>query len=283
MPSAPARRPRPARPGRDRGLPALRRGGTLGDLLFLFDCTTSESTRLRPIAGRLGVTVQAASHTYRQLARRGLIEVRGGRYLPTVTGVAWLHRTLGELADDVFTRQQRLKIVRSLRAVAAVDLRAGEAVRLDLVDGLLTARPGRSEGSRGRVAESTPAGSLALVEELEGILELPPAEVVVLTVPSERVSDAELIPALRREIAERRGVLVGAMGLEAIHLAQRAGAGGLQRFATAAAAADAARVGVSSTLLVLDEDLSRLLSELDAAGRPRITVRPVASRGGGRR
>ncbi|MGB6500032.1 MAG: hypothetical protein WBG19_01330, partial [Thermoplasmata archaeon] len=65
------------------GLAALRRSGGVTELLFLFECATLEPTQLRPIAEELGVTVQAVSHSYRQLAKRGLAEIRRGRYLPT--------------------------------------------------------------------------------------------------------------------------------------------------------------------------------------------------------
>ena len=123
------------RPAPIHGLAGLRRGGTLAELLFLYDCVTEDSSRLQPIADRLGVTVQAVSHSYRRLARRGLVELRDGRYRPTVSGIAWLHRVLGGLAEDVFARQQRLHIIRSCRAVASARARAGDPVSLRLVGG----------------------------------------------------------------------------------------------------------------------------------------------------
>ena len=139
------------------GFAGLRRASNLTDLLFLFDFTTHKSTRLRPIADRLGITVQAASHTYRKLARQGLVETRDGTYRPTDRGVAWLHRTLHALSDDVFARQQRLPIVRSCRAVAVTVVHPGDAVALHLDDGVLSARPGRGQGSRGVARTGGPA------------------------------------------------------------------------------------------------------------------------------
>ncbi|MGB6443136.1 MAG: hypothetical protein WBF81_07555, partial [Thermoplasmata archaeon] len=65
---------RSARPPPSDGLAGLRRGGAVTELLFLYECTTLEPTQLRPIADRLGLTVQAASHSFRSLARRGLVE-----------------------------------------------------------------------------------------------------------------------------------------------------------------------------------------------------------------
>ncbi len=268
---------RPTRARPEAGLPALRRGGAVADLLFLYDCATEESSRLRPIAERLGITVQAASHAYRQLARRGLVEVRDGLYRPTVLGVSWLHASLGALADDLFDRQKRLPIVRSLRALAGVDLARGDPVRLELVEGRLTALRGRTDASRGRVGAGARAGELVEVGELEGILAIAPAEVTILTVPAARLGDPSLSGTLRRALTPRPPGLIGARGLEAIHLAERAGVAPVTRFAAGAAAAEAASLGVPSTLLVLDEELPRLLGELAGSGRPRVSVRPLST------
>ncbi|MCI4321195.1 MAG: ArsR family transcriptional regulator, partial [Thermoplasmata archaeon] len=65
------------------GLGALRRRGAVTELLFLYDLTTRDVPNLRGIAERLGVTVQAVSHSFRQLRRRGLVEMRRGLYRPT--------------------------------------------------------------------------------------------------------------------------------------------------------------------------------------------------------
>src|SRR5579862_5778797 len=112
------------------GLPDLRRRGAVTELLFLFECVTREPTQLRPIAEELGLTVQAASHSFRQLAARGLAEVREGRYRATVAGVAWLQAALGLLREDVAGRLARLDIVRSTRAIAAARIAAGAVVSL---------------------------------------------------------------------------------------------------------------------------------------------------------
>jgi predicted transcriptional regulator len=113
------------------GLAALRRGGTVTELLFLYECATLEPTQLRPIAERLGLTVQAVSHSFRQLKRRGLVTVQEGRYRPTVEGVAWLHETLRRLGDDLRERIERVHVIRSTRALALDDLSEGASVSLE--------------------------------------------------------------------------------------------------------------------------------------------------------
>jgi predicted transcriptional regulator len=258
------------------GLAGLRRASALTDLLFLFDLATSESTRLRPIADRLGVTVQAASHTYRELNRRGLAERRAGQYVPSMEGVAWLHRTLQSLSDDVFSRQHRLPIVRSCRAIAGATIRAGEPVTLELIGGALTALPGRGSGSRGRARSGGPRGALLEIEELEGILKIEPAEVRVLTIRWPGSDGSAVVRAIARDLSTHPPGLLGASGLEAYELTRRAVDRPIVRFAVGASAAEAARVGVPSTVVVLEEELSRLLDELPGRDRPKVSVRPIA-------
>src|SRR5712692_2922034 len=102
--SRPRGLPRPAPSALGGGLAALRRGGVATELLFLYACITGEIAHLRQIAEGLGITVQAASHAYRQLARRGLVEPHAGRYRVTVAGVERLHGALGDLERDVRER-----------------------------------------------------------------------------------------------------------------------------------------------------------------------------------
>jgi predicted transcriptional regulator len=257
------------------GLAAVRRGGTLAELLFLFDCATEESTRLAPIARRLGVTVQAVSHSYRRLARRGLVEVRGGRYLPTVSGIAWLHRVLGALAEDVFVRQQRLHIIRSCRALASADLEDGDPVSLQLVEGVLTAVPGRSGGSRGRAASPAARGTLVEVRDLEGILRLDPAEVRVITVPARALGDPSAPRRLREAVGRSEPGVVAAHGLEAFYLLRKVWPGPIVRFAVGPVCREAAQVGVRSTVVVVDEELPRLLAQFGGTAPPTLVVRTL--------
>jgi predicted transcriptional regulator len=272
-----------ARPGRSsasEGLAGLRRGGAVTELLFLYECTTLEPTQLRPIATRLGLTVQAVSHSYRSLARRGLVEFRDGRYRPTVRGVAWLHGSLGRLGEEVRARLDRLHVVRSCRAIALAPLATGDPVSLELVDGLMSARPGGHGPSRGRVARGGPRGSLVDVAELEGIVRLAPAPVYVRTLSEEDLVDPHLSERLRRAVGSRPEGLLAAHGLEAYHAVRSATDRPIGRFAVAAEARDASRIGVPSTVFVLETELPRFLAEFGGPDPPPLDVSPLPKRRG---
>jgi predicted transcriptional regulator len=264
-----------ARPPAAEGLAGLRRGGAVTELLFVYECTTLEPTQLRPIADRLGLTVQAASHTYRALARRGMVELRNGRYRPTIRGVEWLHAALGRLGEEVRTRLDRLHVIRSCRAVALAPLSVGDRVSLELVDGLLSARPGSAGPSRGRVARGGRAGDLVEVGELEGIVPLLPAPVNVRTLSVPDLADPRLAARLRREVDRAGAGWVAAHGLEAYHALRAATGRPIGRFAVAAGAREASRLGVPSTVVVIETDLPRLLSEFGELDPPPLDVAPL--------
>jgi putative transcriptional regulator len=262
------------RPAASSGLLGLRRAGAVTDLLFLEACATLEPTQLRPIAQGLGLTVQAVSHVFRVLRGRGWVVYRDGRYRPTLEGVARLHETLTSLGDDVRRRLGELHVVRSTRAVAAGPLSAGDTVTLEIRDGVLTARRAGGGASRGRVVRGGRAGALVEVGELEGIVPITPAPIRVTTVPEGALADPGLPGRLARELRGRAGP-VAVVGLEAYVLARRGTSGTVHRFAPTAVCREASRVGVPSTLVVLERDLPRVLGELAGPSPPPVEVLPV--------
>ena len=256
----------------------LRRGGAVSDLLFLYACTTREIGQLRDVAGALGVSVQAASHTFRGLVRRGLAQARNGRYRPTIAGVDFLHRTLRDVDADVAERLERLHVVATTRALAGAAIPAGASVGLALEDGLLTARPGSAGPSRGVARQAARAGDLVEVERLEGIVPLRPAPVTVLTVPDRRLAEPGAERALAAELGRRASSVLAVHGLEALYLARRAvPRRTVERFGVPALVREASSLGVPATVVVLDRDAPRLLALLDAAGPLGIEIVPLGT------
>jgi putative transcriptional regulator len=258
------------------GLAGLRRSGTVTELLFLYECATLEPTQLRPIAERLGLTVQAVSHSYRELRRRGLVAMRDGRYRPTVEGVAWLHETLRRLGDDLQERIERVHVIRSTRALALEDISAGATVSLELRQGLLSARPGGGGPSRGRVPRGGRKGSLVEVVDLEGIVTLTPAPIEVRTLAVGDLVDPHLGTRVRNSLPSDPLALVSADGLEAYHVLSNAISGRILRFAAGTACLEASRLGVPSYVLVLESDLPHLLAQFSGPSPPPLEVAPLS-------
>lgn len=243
----------------------------------MHECATREVTQLRQVAERLGLTVQAASHIFRQLRRRGLAEVRGDRYRPTVAGIAWLHAALGSVRDDLDDRLQRLHIIRTTRAVAAGRIPTGAPVVLEVRRGVLEARAGRHGESRGTARTTARRGELVDVVDLEGIVPLDRAEVRIVTIPDADALDPRVLARLRRIVRSTGDGLLAAVGAEAYHWFQRASPRPVLRYAVPASATEASRVGVASTIVVLERDLARLLAQFDQPQPPPLTVRRLGA------
>lgn len=271
----------PPRPGR---LTDLRRSGSVTSLLFLYECTTAERNRLQPIAQKLELTVQAASHVYGQLRRAGLVERRRGVYRPTVGGVAWLHGALGMLRDDLAERMAALRVVRSTRALALAPLSAGQRVSLEMRDGWLAARPSPGGASSGRAVRGGELGSLVEVAELDGIVPIAPGRIRVVAIPESALSEAATPARLRAALDGESGQHLSAVGLEAWQLLKRAGLAPGGRFGVGAAALEASRVGVDSTVVLLEPELPRFLESFREEVPPNLVVarlgrRPARSAG----
>ncbi|MGA7845622.1 MAG: hypothetical protein WCB18_00835, partial [Thermoplasmata archaeon] len=243
------------------------------ELLFLHECATREVAQLRPVAQRLGLTVQAASHIFRQLRRRGLAEVRNDLYRPTVAGIAWLHAAFGSVREDLDERLARLHVIRSTRAVARGPIVANGRVVLEVRRGVLEARAGTQGSSRGRARHRARTGDLVEVVDLEGIVPLESAEIRIVTVPDSDALDPRVLGQLRTLVKETPEGLLAASGVEAYHWLGRASPRPVLRYAVAASALEASRVGVPTTLVVLESDLPRLLARFDQPQPPPITVR----------
>jgi predicted transcriptional regulator len=252
---APARSGAPA----EGGLSALRRPGKVTELLLLYEITVHRHTRLRPIAQALGVSVQAASLLLRELSRRGLASTVEGTYRPTVKGIAHLHASLTVLREELEGRLGRLQVVRRTRALASGPIREGEPVALTLEGGLLRARAGDRGASRGRAVGPASDGELVEVEGLEGIVPLQPSTVRCLVLPSHARVSPGLSRRVARELRRFQQGLVAGEGLEAVHLLTRSTRGPVVRFGVAAAAREAAQMGVPVLVLVSEERLPTFL------------------------
>jgi predicted transcriptional regulator len=257
---------------RSAGLGLLRRSGAVTELLFLHECATREVTQLKPVAQRLGLTVQAASHIFRQLRRRGLGEVRNGLYRPTVAGIAWLHAALGSVREDLDERLQQLHVIRSTRAVARGPIFSNARVVLEVRRGVLEARAGSKGPSRGRARRAARNGQLVDVVDLEGIVSLRSADIRIVTLPDADALNSRLLGQLRRLVRASPEGLLAASGIEAYHWLQRATPRPVLRYAVAASAIEASKVGVPTTLVVLESDLPRLLARFDQPQPSPITV-----------
>jgi predicted transcriptional regulator len=121
---------------------------------------------------------------------------------------------------------------------------------------------------------------LVEVSELAGIVPLAPATIHVRTLSEEDLSDDRLVERIRGIVAGAPTGLLAAHGLEAFHALRSATDRAIGRFAVAAEAREASRIGVPSTVFVLEGDLPRFLAEFGGPDPPLLEVMPLSKRRG---
>lgn len=249
-------------------------------LHLLVELHQRRHSKLKTLADRLDVTIQAVSGYLQRLTAEGLVERSEGAWRPTAKGTAHLGHQITELRRFLDEAAHNLRIINETLALAAARIRQGDDVGLVLRQGRLVAVPGLSARSRGRARTDAAAGELVLVSDLEGILELFPAPLTFLAhpdFPAERTL-ARARRELPRAKAGHERLLVAAHAISSLNWAQRLKVPVDLEFAPLAAAQDAARRGVPVAYLVPRGELAHCVSavrEADGKYPEPIPVRSV--------
>ncbi|HVL48403.1 MAG TPA: hypothetical protein VM889_07595 [Candidatus Thermoplasmatota archaeon] len=233
-------------------------------------------TSQRAMAAALDVTVQAVSAYLHQMAKEKLLERDpAGGWTPTPRGIQTLQEGFRDLKRAVDGALADLAVVEAASALAATRVRAGERVGLFMEGGDLVARAGRASTSTGVAVADAAVGEEVLVRGLEGVVDLAPAPLVVLSVPGPlegglaRLARRSVRAALRDRVPE--GARYAVHGTGAKILAREMSLSPVLEFAPVAAAFNAAERGVPCALLVTSDLLKDALDELDHLNRGTLT------------
>ncbi len=256
------------------------------ELLILLELASRRPSRLRDVAGSLGITVQAVSEYLLRMAESGLVRRVPGGIRATHEGVRFLHEGFRELRSSLDREMESLPIVESTDAVAKVRLRAGQRVGLFMQDGQLVAdtRPSSSEGTASAGAQP---GDPVAVEDLTGIVELRPGRITAVVLPA-GAGTGRAAPdpaALRAGVRAVRADRIGAMGTRAVAAARSLKMRVDLEFAVPLAATAAALRGLDVMVLLPPDGLPELELAVETANRAaeeRIALRVVHA-GAGRR
>lgn len=211
-------------------------------VLLLMETHSRPHAKLRPLADRLGVSVQAVSVVLRRLLQEGLVESREGVWRPTQRGTDTLHRTMRDLQRFVEDSMGDLRLIEEALAQADSTIRAGEKVGLYMREGRLRAAPRVYAGSWGQAQEAARKGALVRVADLRGIVALRPAQLTIIGHPP-RLTARQRQRALRL-LRDARPARLAAHELESAVLLESLGGRADFEFAPLSAALDASRLGV---------------------------------------
>jgi putative transcriptional regulator len=225
------------------------------------------SVRQQEIADKMGVTPQAISEYIRELVEEGMVSAnRRGNYEVTKSGIGWMLAHAESL--ESYARHIRRDIVRQVAvwtAIAAEDLKAGDAVGMYMKDGFLyaTKKPMSATGS---VVADTKKDMDVGVAHLNGIIEHHDGVVHVCKIPriqhggSRRVQTDQL-----REIVSSAG-MVAAVGIEAVVALKSIGRRPDQFFGAREGVIEAAFHGIGCTIVIVDEEFSDFVKRLETTG-----------------
>ena len=153
-------------------------------LLILIELLQSPSVRLKDIADKLGITVQAVSQYVSEMKKEGLLGDKGDNIRPTRKGMQITQEHFTGLKNQVDTILRRVSVIDRCVAIAGKKLEIGKAVSLVMEDGMLMAFPGSKSTSTGLALESADEGDDVLVGMLEGIVDMDLGEMLIVEAPS---------------------------------------------------------------------------------------------------
>lgn len=171
------------------------------ELLILVELLQSPSIKLKDIASRIGVTVQAVSQYIAAMKKEGLLKEQKGILRPTRKGMQILQEHFGRIKQDVDFVLRKISVVDRCVAIAGCSVDGGQRVALVMEDGMLLAYSGRESQSMGIARESASEGDDVLIGNLEGIVDLELGRLLVMEAPSELDGGSK---AANMEIARQR-------------------------------------------------------------------------------
>lgn len=155
------------------------------ELLILVEVLESPSARLKDIADKLEITVQAVSQYLSAMRKEGYVRERSGALRPTQKGMQLLQEHFTGIKGEVDSILRRISVIDRCVAIAGEKIVKGAKIGLIMEDGMLMAFSGKKSPSTGVALEDAEEGDDLLVGNLEGIVDLELGELLIIEAPSE--------------------------------------------------------------------------------------------------
>jgi len=219
----------------------------------------------KDIAPRLGITSQAVSEYVKELIKDGWLSSEGrSRYKVTREGVDWILQMSRQLHSYAWFVSKAVADISTTTAIADSDLSVGQPASLYMKDGLLLASDViSSKGAKGITATEAKKGQDVGIRNVEGVIKLEPAEVMIGKIPNvqDGGSRSTDLARLKREVKEAK--LVGALGTEALVALMQLGVKPDYVHGVREAAIEAAYCGLSSLVVCSEDKVSILVQRLE--------------------
>lgn len=217
----------------------------------------------KDIASKLNVTPQAISEYVEKLVKEGLIISDGrSKYRVTSGGVNWVLKALRELEDYADFVKKAVTNITVCTAVAGCDLSQGQEVGLEMKEGQLFATSVLGKGAKGIAVSDAREGKDVGISSIEGIVELEAGKITILRVPNIQKGGSSVVDLARLKRKISKGMLVGAMGIEALIALKQAGGTPDYFYGVREAAVEAAQSGLPFMVVCAEDDIPGLLQRL---------------------
>jgi len=173
----------------------------------------------KDIAPKLGITSQAVSEYIRELIKDGWLDSQGrSRYRVTREGVDWILQMSRQLHSYAWFVSKVIADISATTAIADSDLSVGQPASLYMKDGLLFASDiiSNNKGAKGIAVTEAKKGQDVGIRNIEGVIKLEPAEVIIGKVPNVQDGGSRSTDLTRLEKEIKKARLVGAMGTESL-------------------------------------------------------------------
>ncbi len=219
----------------------------------------------KDIAPKLGITSQAVSEYIRELIKDGWLTSEGrSRYKVTREGVDWTLQMSRQLHSYAWFVSKAVADISTTTAIADSDLSAGQPASLYMKDGLLFAsKVIRGKAAKGTTVTEAKKGQDVGIRDIEGVIKLEPARVVIGKVPNVQDGGSRSTDLARLEKEIKKARLVGALGTESLVALMQIGVKPDYIHGVREAAIEAAYCGLSFLVVCSEDKLPIMVQRLE--------------------
>ena len=219
----------------------------------------------KDIAPTLGITSQAVSEYIRELTKDGWLSSEGrSRYKVTREGVDWILQMSRQLHSYAWFVSKVVADISTTTAIADSKLSVGQQVSLCMKDGLLFASDViKRKGAKGIAATAAKKGQDVGIRNIEGVIKLAPAKVMIGKVPNVQDGGSRSTDTTRLEKEVKKARLAGALGTEALVALVQIGVKPDYVHGVREAAIEAAYCGLPFLVVCSEDNVSILVQRLE--------------------
>ncbi|MDR0766973.1 MAG: winged helix-turn-helix transcriptional regulator [Methanosarcinales archaeon] len=228
------------------------------------------NVRQKEIANKIGITPQAVSEYIKELTAEGLIHSDGRvRYKITKDGVEWVLGNATELKRySQLVMEDIISHVSTWTAICDEAIQKEDKVYIEMREGLLYANRSRDTGIYGTAIMNGEKNYDVGVTDLKGYMHVDTELITVCKIPRIKRGGSSFTNLERLKPIVQSKPYIGAVGTEALMALRRIGITPDVMFGASESVIQAAYHGLSSVVVVVEDEVSYLIGRLESENIP---------------